>query len=88
MADSKAKTFRDLDDSSDPSIPHYEINWYLPDRQLNDKYHFKGGFNKNTLVIQVTSFCVTDFNSSELVFFVLLFGEVGEIITFQMNRIF
>jgi hypothetical protein len=44
-----------LDDSSDRSVPHYEINWYLPDPKLNDKYIFKGGFNQNTIVIQVSS---------------------------------
>jgi hypothetical protein len=43
-----------LDSSSDETQPHYEINWYLPDDQLNNKYNFTNGINQNTLVIQVS----------------------------------
>ena len=45
--------FRNFNDSSDSRVPHYEINWYLPDPDLKDKYLFEGGFNQHTLIIQV-----------------------------------
>ena len=54
VRDSSTKLFKNLDDSSDQSVPHYEINWYLPDPNLNDKHLFKGDFNQLTLVIQVS----------------------------------
>ena len=53
VADSKTKIFRNFDDTSDPSVPHYEINWYLPDLQPEDKYHITDGFNQHTLYIKV-----------------------------------
>lgn len=51
VAEGKNKIYQNLDDNSDPQ---YEINWYMPDQQLKEKYLFQGGINQHTLIIQDT----------------------------------